>query len=136
MDETVTRDEIQLQDNRLRIASVTVQLPDIGDDTPVESVSVATTAGNLYQVSLLFEILQLYVINAQGYASVDALLADIEQHRQRNELAARVYVTHIGYQPDTVGTLVYNSVNRHWSLLTDRQTRVKREDLFIPVNIN
>jgi hypothetical protein len=45
-------------------------------------------------------------------------------------------VTHIGYQPDTVGTLVYNSVNRHWSLLTDRQTRVKREDLFIPVHIN
>ena len=136
MDETVTRDEIQLQDNRLRIASVTVQLPDIGDDTPVESVSVATTAGNLYQVSLLFEMLQLYVINAQGYTGVDALLAEIEQHRQRNELAARVYVTHIGYQPDTVGTLVYNSVNSHWSLLTDRQTRVKREDLFIPVNIN
>lgn len=136
LSETVTRDDIRLEANRLRIASVTLELPDIEDDTPVESISVVTSAGNIYEVSLLFEVLQLYVMDSRGYASVEALLADIERHRQRNELAARVYVTHIGYQPDTAGTLVYHSVNNHWSVLTDLQTRVNREDLFIAVKKN
>lgn len=131
LSETVTRDHIQLDGNRLRIASVTIELPDIDDDTPVESVSVVTSAGNIYEVSLLFEVLQLYVIDARGYASIDALLADIEQHKQRNELAARVYVTHIGYKPGTLGTLVYNSVRNYWNLGADPQTRLSRESLFI-----
>lgn len=134
LSETVIRDDIQLDGNRLRIASVTIELPEIEDDTPVESVSVVTSSGNVYEVSLLFEVLQLYVIDARGYASLDALFADIEQHRQRNELAARVYVTYIGYQPDTVGTLVYNSVSKYWSLGTDPQTRFNREDLSIVTN--
>lgn len=134
--ETVTRADIQLQGNRLRIASVTVELPDILDDTPVESICVVTSAGNIYEVSLLFEVLQLYVIDARGYASVEALLADIDKHKQRHELAARVYVTHIGYKPDTAGTLVYNSVSNQWSLLNDLQERVDREGLFIPVNMS
>lgn len=134
--ETVTRADIQLQDNRLRIASVTVELPDILDDTPVESIGVVTSAGNIYEVSLLFEVLQLYVIDARGYASVEALLADIDKHKQRHELAARVYVTHIGYKPETAGTLVYNSVSNQWSLLNDLQERVDREGLFIPVNMS
>ena len=134
--ETVTRTDIQLQGNRLRIASVTVELPDILDDTPVESICVVTSAGNIYEVSLLFEVLQLYVIDARGYASVEALLADIDKHKQRHELAARVYVTHIGYKPDTAGTLVYNSVSNQWSLLHDPLERVDREGLFIPVNMS
>lgn len=129
--ETVTREDIRLDGNRLRIASVTVELPEMGVDTPVESVSVVTSAGNIYEVSLLFEMLQLYVIDARSYASVEALLAGIEQHRQRSELAARVYVTHIGYQPGMQGTLVYNSVSNYWSSVTDPQTRLNREDLFI-----
>ena len=92
---------------------------------------MVTSAGNIYEVSLLFEMLQLYVIDARSYASVEALLAGIEQHRQRSELAARVYVTHIGYQPGMQGTLVYNSVSNYWSSVTDPQTRLNREDLFI-----
>ncbi|WP_256590159.1 calcium-binding protein [Pseudomonas sp. NDM] len=134
LSETVKRDDIQLEDNRLRIASVTIELPDIEDDTPVESISVVTSAGHIYEVSLLFEVLQLYVINARSYASVDALVADIEQHRQRNELAARVYVTDIGYQPDTEGTLTYNSIRKSWSLTTDPQKHLNLDDLFIPIS--
>ncbi len=134
--ETVTRTDIQLQGNRLRIASVTVELPDILDDTPVESICVVTSAGNIYEVSLLFEVLQLYVIDARGYASVEALLADIDKHKLRHELAARVYVTQIGYKPDIAGTLVYNSVSNQWSLLHDPLERVDREGLFIPVNMS
>ena len=134
--ETVTRADIQLQGNRLRIASVTVELPDILDDTPVECIGVVTSAGNIYEVSLLFEVLQLYVIDARGYASVEALLTDIDKHKQRHELAARVYVTHIGYKPETAGTLVYNSVSNQWRLLNDLQERVDREGLFIPVNMS
>ncbi|MCP1472906.1 Ca2+-binding RTX toxin-like protein [Pseudomonas sp. EB276 TE3739] len=130
--ETVTRNDIQLDGNLLRIASVTVELPDIEDDTPVESISVVTSAGHIYEVSLLFEMLQLYVIDARRFASVAALQADIEQHRQRNELAARIYVTHIGYKPDTVGTVVYHSVRQYWGLTGDPQARINPQDLSIP----
>lgn len=97
---------------------------------------MVTSAGNIYEVSLLFEVLQLYVIDARGYASVEALLADIEKHKQRHELAARVYVIHIGYKADIVGTLVYNSVSNQWTLLNDPLERVDREGLFIPVNMS
>ncbi|WP_434766835.1 calcium-binding protein [Pseudomonas triticicola] len=132
LSETVTREDIQLDGSRLRIASVTVELPDIEEDTPVESVSVVTSAGHIYEVSLLFEVLQLYVIDARRYASVAALQTDIERHRQRNELAARIYVTHIGYRPDTVGSVVYHSTRRYWGLVDDPQARIDSEDLHIP----
>lgn len=133
LSETVKREDIHLDGNRLRIASVTVELPDIDEDTPVESVSVVTSAGHIYEVSLLFEVLQLYVIDARRYASVAALHSDIEQHRQRNELAARIYVTHIGYK-DTVSTVVYHSIRQHWGLTDDPQVRINPEDLHIPTD--
>jgi hypothetical protein len=135
LSETVTREDIQLDGNRLRIASVTVELPDIDEDTPVESVSVVTSAGHIYEVSLLFEVLQLYVIDARRYASLSALHSDIEQHRQRNELAARIYVTHIGYKPDTVGTVVYHSMRRYWGLTDDPLVRINPDDLHITTDI-
>ncbi|WP_460145055.1 hypothetical protein [Pseudomonas sp. H3_E04] len=135
LSETVTREDIQLDGNRLRIASVTVELPDMDEDTPVESVSVVTSAGHIYEVSLLFEVLQLYVIDARRYASLSALHSDIEQHRQRNELAARIYVTHIGYKPDTVGTVVYHSIRRYWGLTDDPQVRINPDDLNITTDI-
>lgn len=47
LSETVTRTDIRLEDNRLRIASVTIELPDIEIDVPVESISVATSSGNI-----------------------------------------------------------------------------------------
>ncbi|MDT3311279.1 calcium-binding protein [Pseudomonas sp. rhizo66] len=132
--ETVTRDDIQLDGNRLRIASVTVELPDIEDDAPVESINVATSAGNIYEVSLLFEVLQLYVIDARGYADVEALLAEINAHQQRNELAARVHVTHIGINTGTIGTVVYNSVRKHWSLASAPLVPINLQDLVFPID--
>ena len=129
MKETVTRDDIQLDGNRLHIASVTVELPDIEDDVPVESISVATSAGHIYEVSLLFEVLQLYVIDARGYADIEALLAEINAHQQRNELAARVHVTHVGIDAGTIGTVVYNAVRKHWALASDPQIRINPQDL-------
>ncbi|WP_435038146.1 calcium-binding protein [Pseudomonas neuropathica] len=132
--ESVTRADIQLDGNRLRIASVTIELPDIEDDAPVESINVATSAGNIYEVSLLFEVLQLYLIDARGYASVEALLAEIDTHQQRNELAGRVHVTHIGVKAGTIGTVVYNSVRKYWGLNSDPQARIKPEDLFFSSN--
>ncbi len=132
--ETVTRDDIQLDGNRLHIASVTIELPDVEDDAPVESINVATSAGNIYEVSLLFEVLQLYVIDARGYASIEALLAEITAHQQRNELAARVHVTHIAVKAGTSGTVVYNSVRKYWGLGSDPHARLKPEDLVFSSN--
>ncbi|MBV4486732.1 calcium-binding protein [Pseudomonas sp. SWRI153] len=133
MTETVTRDDIQLDADRLRIASVTVELPLIEDDTPVECVSVVTSAGNIYEVSLLFEVLQLYVIDARGYASVAAMLADIAQHKQRNELAVLIYVNHISHNSGTAGTVIYNPTSNDWSVSTDAQVKINPEDLTLPI---
>lgn len=128
--ETVRRDDLQLQDNRLRIGSAIVELPMVDDDAPVESVSVVTSAGNIYDVSLLFEVFQLYVIDARGYASVDALVADIETHRQRKELAVNVHVTHISAKGKE-GKLTYRSTKKQWSLDSDPQNPIRPEDLLI-----
>ncbi|WP_277759441.1 calcium-binding protein [Pseudomonas sp. A34-9] len=131
MAETVTRDEIRLDANRLRIGSAVIELPDVPDDAPVESVSVATSAGNIYEVSLLFEVLQLYVINAQGYASVDELLADLRNHRERGELAARVAVTHIGAFPSIDGTVIYHTIGNYWGVESNQTLRIAPENLVI-----
>jgi hypothetical protein len=131
--ETVRRDDIQLNANRLRIASAMIELPTINADSPVESVSVVTSAGNIYEVSLLFEVFQLYVIDARSYASVEALLADIEAHRQRNELAANVHVTHISAK-GTAGKVVYRSAKKQWSVNSDPQSQIRTEDLLITSN--
>ncbi|WP_460926851.1 calcium-binding protein [Pseudomonas sp. MC6] len=129
--ERVVREDIQLEGNRLHIASVTIELPEVDDDAPVESISVVTSAGNVYEVSLLFEVLQLYVIDARGYASVEALVADIDLHLQRNELAAKVHVTNIGFAPGKSGTVFYNSVRKYWGIDSDPVARLKPQDLQI-----
>lgn len=129
--EPVTREDIRLDGNTLLIASVTVELPAIDEDAPVESISVATTSGNVYEVSLLFEVFQLYVIDARGYASVEALMADIDRHQQRHELAGKVYVSHLGLKSASTGTVFYNSIKQYWSLNNDPQVRIKTDDLVI-----
>lgn len=130
MTETIKRDDIQLDTTRLRIGSAVIELPTVDDDAPVESVSVVTSAGHIYEVSLLFEVLQLYVIDASAYTSVEALMAEIDAHRQRNELAASVHVTHLCAKGKT-GTLVYRSTKQHWSLDNDPQKPISLEDLYI-----
>lgn len=131
--ETVKRDDIQLEANRLRIGSAMIELPTVDDDAPVESLSVVTSAGNIYEVSLLFEVLQLYVVDARAYPSVNALVADLDAHRLRNELAAQVHVTHIS----TAGKdakVIYRSGKNQWSLGGDPQTPIRPEDLLIATN--
>ncbi|WP_434709389.1 calcium-binding protein [Pseudomonas sp. R1-1] len=130
MTETIKRDDIDLDTNRLRIGSAVIELPTVDDDAPVESVSVVTSAGHIYEVSLLFEVLQLYVIDASAYASVAALLVDLDAHRLRNELAASVHATHLCAKGKT-GTLVYRSTKQHWSLGADPKVRIEPEDLLI-----
>lgn len=130
MTETIKRDDIQLDTTRLRIGSAVIELPTVDDDAPVESVSVVTSAGHIYEVSLLFEVLQLYVIDASAYTSVEALVAEIDAHRQRNELAASVHVTHLCAKGKT-GTLVYRSTKQQWSLGADPKVRIEPEDLLI-----
>jgi hypothetical protein len=132
--ENVAREDIKLQGSRLRIASVTIELPEITDDAPVESISVVTSSGNVYEVSLLFEVLQLYVMDARGYASVEALMVDIDAHQKRNELAGKVHVTNIGFAPGKSGTVFYNEVRKYWGLDSDPQARINPEDLVFSIN--
>ncbi|WP_316249769.1 calcium-binding protein [Pseudomonas sp. N40(2020)] len=131
MTEVITRNDIQLEGQRLNVGSALIELPSIEDDAPVESVSVVTRSGNIYEVAFLFELLQLYLINAQSYSSVNALLADMRLHQQRNELAARVIVQNIGVVPKMDGTVYYNSTKNYWGIDQQPTYRIKPEDLVI-----
>ncbi|MDQ0126215.1 Ca2+-binding RTX toxin-like protein [Pseudomonas lini] len=129
--ETVTRNGIRLRSDNLQVGSAVIQLPSLDHPGPVESISVVTTSGNIYSVELLFEVLQLYVINAQGYASIDALLTDIRAHQERSELAVSVVVKNIGFSSRTDGTVYYNSMNDYWGIDTDSEYRINPEHLII-----
>jgi hypothetical protein len=129
--ETVTRNEIRLTSDNLQVGSAVIQLPSLDHPGPVESISVATSSGNIYSVELLFEVLQLYLINAHGYASVDALLADLRAHQQREELATKIAVKNIGFSPRIDGTVYYNSTNDYWGVDTDPDYRIAPQTLFI-----
>ena len=129
--ETVTRNEIRLTSDNLQVGSAVIQLPSLDHPGPVESISVATSSGNIYSVELLFEVLQLYLINAHGYASVDALLADLRAHQQREELATKIAVKNIGFSPRIDGTVYYNSTNDYWGVDTDPDYRIAPHTLFI-----
>ena len=131
MTETVTRSDIRLSGNELHVASVLIELPDIDEETPVESISVATSSGNIYEVSLLFEVLQLYVIEARGYATLAALLEDIRQHRERHELASQVFVLNIGSTVEKSGHIYYNASKDYWGIDSDLSYRIKPQDLVI-----
>ncbi|VVP57883.1 hypothetical protein PS838_05849 [Pseudomonas fluorescens] len=132
--ETVTRNEIKLTSEKLQIGSAVIQLPSVDHPGPIESISVTTSSGNIYSVELLFEVLQLYLINAQGYASIDALLIDIRAHRQREELAVKIVVEHIGFSPRIDGTVYYNSTGDYWGIDTDLDYRIAPQTLFIEPN--
>ena len=129
--ETVTRNEIHLTSEKLKVGSAAILLPSVDHPGPVDSISVATSSGNIYSVELLFEVLQLYLINARGYASIDALLIDIRAHRQREELAAKIVVEHIGFSPRIDGTVYYNSTDDYWGIDTDPDYRIAPQALFI-----
>lgn len=131
LEETVSRDDISLDADELSVGSVLFKLPTVDEETPVESISVATSNGNLYEVSLLFEVLQLYVVDARSYTSVEALMADLDRAQQRNELAGRVHVVHIKGQSPVTGALFYNSLKKYWGIDGDPQARINPEDLQI-----
>ncbi|MBK5527384.1 calcium-binding protein [Pseudomonas sp. TH08] len=136
MTETITRDDIRLDARHLQIGSAVIQLPSVDHAGPVESISVATSSGNIYSVELLFEVLQLYVIDARGYADVDALLADIRRQREKNELATKITVKNIGFTPRMAGTVYYDSVDNYWSIDSDPALRIEEQDLFIEASQN
>lgn len=129
--ETVTRREIYLDGESLNIGSVIVQLPSLDNDGPIDAISVETSSGNIYKVELIFEVLQLYVIDAQGYPTVDALLTDIRNHQERDELAVNVVVKNMSSGPLFEGTVYYNSTNGYWGVDRDLTLRIEPEDLVI-----
>ncbi|MBP5947088.1 MULTISPECIES: calcium-binding protein [unclassified Pseudomonas] len=131
MHEKVTRNDIRLDAKNLYIGSVTMLLPNMEHEGPVESISVATSAGNIYAVELLFDLLQLTVIDARGYANLAELLADIRAHRDRNELSTTVVVKHLDVTPAINGTVHYHSAQDYWGVDTNPTLRIATENLTI-----
>ncbi|HEX4547244.1 calcium-binding protein [Pseudomonas sp.] len=131
MQEFITVHDIRLNGQHLHIGTVLIELPSVNDDLPVESVSVVTSAGNTYEVSLLFAVLQMSAIDARAYVSIDALLKDIEAHRLRHELAVRVVVDNVGLTGARTGTVYYDSTRDAWGVDGDLTRRIDPAQLVI-----
>lgn len=132
MKETITGDEIRLEGTTLHLGTVIIKLPSTEDpDVPVETVHVVSSCGNIYEINLVFETLQLYEVNAQAYTSVNALREDLGAHHARHHLAGEVKVRNI-FTDQTVGAnVIYNATNDYWGVDTQPSYRIKDEELVI-----
>ena len=129
--ESITRSNIYLAADSLTIGSIIVQLPRSDHAGPIDSISVVTSARSIYKVDLIFEALQLYVLDAQSYPDVDDLLVDINTHRERDELAFKLIVKNIASRPLVEGDIFYHSTNNYWGVDSDPARRIKTDELVI-----
>lgn len=132
MKETITGNEIRLKGTTLHVGTVIITLPNIeSPDVPVESVHVVTSSGNVYEINLVFEILQLHEVNAQAYSSVKALSEDLGVHRNRQQLAGVVRVRNIFTDKAVGADVLYNATHDYWSVDNPPGYRIAAEDLSI-----
>lgn len=132
MKETITGNEIRLEGTTLHVGTVIITLPNIeAADVPVESVHVVTSSGNVYEINLVFEMLQLHEVNAQAYSSVKALSEDLGAHRKRQQLAGVVRVRNIFTDKAVGANVLYNATHDYWSVDNPPGYRIAAEDLSI-----
>ncbi|MGL6245737.1 calcium-binding protein [Pseudomonas sp.] len=133
--EKISRRNISISDNLLKIGSVHIQLPGTDDPAkPLEVVNVVITSGNQYRIDTLFESMHLRVINAQAYTTVSAIQQDIDRHKQLDELPADLLpVKNICMADLTAGNIYYDTETKNWTLDTDWSRTVNNEDLTIIV---
>jgi Ca2+-binding RTX toxin-like protein len=118
LQEQITSRDLAIKDNLLKIGSIRIHLPDSNDPTlPLETVEVVVTSGNRYRINALFEVIGLYAVDARAYSSIQAIIQDIADHQQRDELETRhLQVRNIRLRDAAPGRIFYNTDTRIWSL--------------------
>ncbi|MFM9384298.1 calcium-binding protein [Pseudomonas sp. UV AK001] len=133
LQEQITSRNLVIKDNLLRIGSILIHLPDSNDPAlPLETVEVVVSSGNRYRINALFEVIGLYVVDARAYSSVEAIIQDIEDHQQRDELETyHVQVRNIRLRDGAPGRIFYNTDTRIWSSESAPSRSIPIEHLFI-----
>ncbi|WP_248743655.1 MULTISPECIES: TcdA/TcdB pore-forming domain-containing protein [unclassified Pseudomonas] len=133
LQEQITSRDLAIKDNLLKIGSIRIHLPESNDPAlPLETVEVVVTSGNRYRINALFEVIGLYAVDARAYSSVQAIIQDIAEHQQRDELETRhVQVRHIRLRDGAPGRIFYNTDTRTWSSESTPSRSIPIEQLLI-----
>ncbi len=133
LQERVASRDLSIKDNLLKVGSIRIHLPDSNDPAlPLETVEVVVTSGNRYRINALFEVIGLYAVDARTYSSVQAIIQDIADHQQRDELETRhVQVRNIRLRDGTPASIFYNTDTHVWSSESAPSRSIPIEHLII-----
>lgn len=133
LSEKITRGQLSISNNLLKIGSIHIHLPDSSDPTlPLESVDVFVSAGHRYRINALFEVIGLHTINALACVSPQAIVALIEEHKQQDDLESdEVHIENIRLTDSTPGQIFYNADTRHWQISSDPARLITAAHLII-----
>ncbi len=133
LEETITRRELAISNDLLKIGSLHIHLPDSSDPSlPLESVDVIVSSGHRYRVNALFDVISLYALDARGCASTQAIVTLIEEHRQHDELESdRVHVQYIRLPQFPSGKIFYLADSGRWQVDSDPTRQIEAGQLVI-----
>ncbi|MDI2143793.1 MULTISPECIES: hypothetical protein [unclassified Pseudomonas] len=133
LQEKITRRDLSIKYDLLKIGSVHVHLPDSNDpQLPLETVEVVVSSGNRYRINTLFEVIGLFAVDARAYSTVAALIQDVSDHQQRDELEnIDVRVHHIHLRDAAPGRIIYNVDSNSWRVENDPSRSISVEHLNI-----
>lgn len=133
LEETISRRQLHISNNLLKIGSIHIHLPDSSDPTlPLESVDVIVSAGHRYRINALFEVIGLHSVNALACASPQAIVALIEEHKAADELeSSAIHVQNIYLADPAPGKIFYHADTARWQIDSDPARPVAVEQLII-----
>ncbi len=133
LQEPIDRSKLAISNNLLKIGSIHIHLPDSSDPSlPLESVDVIVSGGHRYRINALFEVIALYAVNASACASPQAIVALIEEHKNRDELeSGAIHVQNIQLADLAPGKILYNADIGRWQIDSDPARLISVEHLSI-----
>lgn len=133
VDVDVTRQQLSIANNLLKVGSLYVYLPDSSDPLlALETVDIILTSGHRYRINALFEIIGLHTINALTCASPEAIVTLVQEHKQRNELdGTDVHIRHLHLRDDSAAKIFYDTETDRWGTASDRSRQINADQLII-----
>lgn len=133
LQEVITDHQLTIKDDLLKVGSVHVHLPDSSDPgLPLETVNVILASGNRYSINALFETIGLYAVNVAGSASIQSVVALIQEHKSRELLEwDEVHVLNVRLPGAPAARIFYNASTGHWTRHDDASNPIDPEQLTI-----
>ncbi|MHC8385280.1 calcium-binding protein [Pseudomonas sp. LB3P14] len=131
LEETITRNQLNIKDNLLKIDSIHIYLPDSSDPLlPLESVDVILSSGHRYRINALFEVIGLIAINALACPSPQAIVALIQEHKEQDDLESNeIHIQNIRLPDAAPGKIFYSADTGRWKIDSDPTRPINAEQL-------